>query len=756
MPIPAGASPAPLVWPRPTDGAMGEAAAPTIVGICGVPITVQGSISWGYVTGETSQSLDIPLHYSLVDQIQQASTEAGGEVTLYMAGPSVVARVGAPDRFRRTFTRLALLPPVQVSNTHYNLRVRDQRILWSRNQFSGAFNITSAANDKFVKDVNRGVLQGGLGLAALKGYFAPAFLKQKPTVTGSGTAITGGKLDVVGDPWTALEIALHILEHGLGYQPSEIIKRHGIPATQYIPPNEVFVGERADQALARMLALAECTLYIDEDGKCVIYSTATGVASNSEEKRTQLVLNRLAVSGRVRILNKKTVRPHNYFVGFQREPEVLLSYQESAAGANQLVATTLQAAKTQIGSRHIFVENVTTTVTEDQGLPGVPRGAVVTIQQALAGFGSRFGNGPISLSTLREKYGAQALAPLGKVIGAPTTIDPTAVMAWQAIMRDYRTMYRIPRLVLDYIKSIAPVRANMLFPESGTRGPSEVFARVTWLVRAIAYHTGALKTGIPLDSRASGLANYAPAPYDLGGIDVETGVFRITARDNLWAPGHVTGTIPGYLTPTAKLQMLEDQWGKNQLPSDTPFAWASHSPLDADFYMDAVVSMIPHQADSSDFHWVSWTDVRLGANEEPPGGEGVGDAYNYISHDDTARTAYSDAKYSYPGAPTGVVNQEILLAIARNEMIRLARPYHDQLVGRVRCLWEAAITVVRPSGQVSDVLYTVAESGACYLDVSYAEHLPPVALVNLLPRNVLESAYRQIAVAEVNQGGGQK
>src|SRR5690606_39117120 len=73
-----------------------------------------------------------------------------------------------------------------------------------------------------------------------------------------------------GTPWTALEIIQYILTDLLGYNGVDVDTSRANKSA-YIPQNEAIDGEDADAVINRMLAFEGNDLYIDEDGKIVIY-----------------------------------------------------------------------------------------------------------------------------------------------------------------------------------------------------------------------------------------------------------------------------------------------------------------------------------------------------------------------------------------------------------------------------------------------------------------------------------------------------
>lgn len=714
-----------------------------------VPLAAPGSISWGYRSGVQPQQIKVrsirdyveaalkaaqatpfkrrPLLYpeSVYEGYNEGVTEYQADLILqgYDAKGEPVTAEKSGLKFRGS---VLLREPVSFNEDSFIFT--DDRWRWDRVNVTRDYNLIRKANDQYI--FTGSVAQQGLLAQAAK-YYLPDTLNPDN-----------------GRPWRAWEIVKDILMFDLGYGEDEIGFQIDRPATDYYPQNLRFAGTPASSALSRMLAEANCNLYIDEEGRVVVYSN---VPEDLEEYKSKdlAILMRTAVSGAINLQDKTLIRPTKVFVEFEREQEVLLHFQEQPVGrttasfSNPLVAKTSREALSQMNSQQVGIENVTKTILNDQ-IPGVPRGVYVPIELALAEFG-------ITTTTLAENYGlaldAKALVDAGLLqVQGGGPLDPNKTLAWLSIVRDYRTCFRIPDVVMRQVNQIRPYLAAIVNPESGLRAPSEVFSEISWLVRAEARVGNETRHhGIDLNS-FDGSSQYPPIPANVSIEDTDLGIIRIDYFGELNRPGWPVEAVPGVVDDTA---IYVDTIGAGEIIGERQML-NGQTGLLPDWNLYAVVSISRLTPNSQE---------RLKIEAADPPSEiksGKGPPVHVYSSIDTARAALPDRLKAFRnpafrasgGGADGFgvpVNATVIKALAESEGFRIWASFADQSVGSVVSRYAPGIRErVKPSPVIQDVTFSVDESGGLYVTASAIPTPTPPNIQNLLPKDILQVALQQV------------
>jgi hypothetical protein len=701
------------------------------VALDGLSWPVKGSMSWGYLSGTGPQVAVIPMLKPYANALADQLVE---DVTLAKTG-----RTEFGEPLEQEYQKLwcILRPPVDYN--HAAIIITDDRWRWKKECTYRVYNLKRKANDQHV--FAKTTSAGKLGLQEARNYFVPWTIMQDQA--GNPTR-----------PWTALDIVLDVLQNVLGYTPEEIDVA-GAATSDFTPMNIDVTGANADQVIARFLNLSDNSLYIEDDGRVAIYANRApaGVAELQRWFPDGLPSLR---SGAFEVIDQKASRPVVIDGTLEKELELLCQYKESAHQGQTTAGDQLSpelVAKNMLDGRIVPMDNVTITLIENQ-VGNLPRGSVVTIEEALEAFGRHFGGGSATLADLRSAYGTGVHAALIEILRDPgdaSLLDPLAGLILNRILEDYRTLFRLHPAAMDRLKDINAVLADVIFPETGLRAPSEVYSVMSWRLNLQARVNDCRRKAQPLDSfrdPATGSArdHYQPIPASAKIVDKDMGLLQITFGGAVDRPGLVVDIIPGEAEDDS---FYTDGFGDNR----SVHGFEGMHGLKADWECSVILSGVPLVPNDA-------SRVQRIRTERPEDiEEGDGPRVVFHSDLDTARFALPAVlnKYRNPArsltSPDGWVNKAICNAVIQQEGRRRWLTFADQVSGNVEMGWTETTLNLRPFGTVQQIVHTIASSGRATVSTQAQPITDGPRIENMLPAPVLELLFRQLRRNEPAQGG---
>ncbi len=707
---------------------------------------LEHDVTWGYTSGVKAQTLAVSMAAEYAEYLIQ---NLGPDVTLTMKSPLQETQ---DDEGEFEFAGLWLLVDPVASHWSRSVIIADDRWYWDRQKVSKVYNLTRRSNDVFSLRTAGDEFDRELLLRATQ-YFVPSTIRYSEEEGFLG-------------PYSALDIVVDVLTNFLGY-PAEKINLTQATTSAYVPQNIYIEGEAASSVIQRFLTLSGNNLYFDKDG-------GTIYVYDQQEPVTEAVYQQLfpggeppKASGALRVTNYKAMRPHLVEVQSSVEKEILFTYVEQSTSAQTTAsdfdgpATDLQEAAKQIQEGQVYVENVTKTVVPDQ-VPGLPRGAYVTIEEALEAFGTRYGSGTLTLSDLQAYYGAGMAAFVAGAIkssaSADWEFDPQATVIFSSIMRDYRTLFRIPQVVLDQLMDWKPELVDVLNEETGQRAESEVFSAVTW-VTSVKYRAAGLrqetsKLNSFIDENGAARDPFISIPASVSAGDRALGVYRVSFIEDVDQPGSVLDTLPG--EPVEDLFLI-DGMERGATPLGREGLYAAQG-LKPDWECSVTMTVRPLEPNSNLRNWRE-------RFEQPDGFEpGQGPAIIVHQNSDTARFALPDglARYRDPNRAGGTpdpddavesnarfngdqfVNRKVITAIGFAETDRIYRSWVDQLEGSVEYSLTQTSKNLRPRASLTNIQYAYSKSGRVGVKVSASRVPVNPNIENLLPLAVLRLVKQQL------------
>lgn len=714
------------------DFPSGERVKKTSLLLNGFGLALRSDFTWGYTSGVFPQQASFQMQMLQVNQLFEKIGQSGA-VTINIETNDLDNKA-----IKETFTGLSMLPRSPGTHTHDTVTVVDDRWRWANKSVYRTYNLVRKVNDEQV--LGKTFVGGAVTLTKAVKYYVPWTIKKgKP-----GTSDPKTKKENPGTqdaPWSALDIVVDILVNYLGYS-EEAINITEAQKSMYIPPNIVLVGVKAHSVIARFLDESDNSLYIDKNGKVVIYANKIPYGQSEFDKHLKPALAG-RVGGAMWVQDRKAICPTDIFHSFEKEFECLLTYREREGTAttvgNEAPAKTEEDALKQIKERQIFVENVTNTVVDNQ-VRNLPAGSIVTIEEALEAFGQKFGGAAITLAELREKYGIAAKTPFGTVLKRPGTsvFDPVAILAWTAIYRDYRKRFRIPSVVMQFIKAANNVMAEVINVETGKRKPSECFSKISWVVDIAARIVAKREQGIVLDSFDNLLqgGKYSPVPLLPSPVDTETGTYIVEGVEDQNHPGSVTDIIMG--RPLDGDRFFQDNFAEGESAHQRDSIIGIHG-LEADWELSAIMSITLLPSGPESMYWL---------NVAPPEGVSAGNGAPVEVHlnYDTARWALDNqALQAYrTGQGDAFLNRELIKAIGKQEAARRWVTFSNQVMGNVTFALSKAAMKLRPQGPISAIQFTVSPGGAVRMQFSAQPISEGRDLQNVLDHELLESVFGQV------------
>ncbi len=721
---------------------------------------VSGAVPWGYVSGVRPQSVPLLMTKRFADFYAKS---VAGEVSLKMLGKEFVGGGGEAQRVRpiqREFKRLQLhtRPPGTFEQDF--LILEDDRFRWERPNVTRDYNIARKSND----------------LVTLKGVV----LQRRNLLREARLYFRARTLGPDGRPWSALQIVLDVLTRVLKIDVSDIITTRA-SKTEYIPMNEAIDGESAASVIARMMALDGNDLFIDEEGRVVIYDRD---AVFDEFEFKELFPRGLPprFDGALHVVDYQKLRPS--VVETQNTPEIEMLFTFRSFGPQTSVsgrpAKTDEEAKDQLQRGQVFVENVTKTIVDGQVFDGngqpLPAGTIVNIDDAIEALGARVG-ADFTLDDLLEFFGNDAFI-LKQIVtrlttGGETILDPTNTSIAQAILTDFRTSFRIPQPVIEHIRSLQAYQVNIGNTQTRTRPPSNVFSQVSWFIPTSVLIAAPIPDGVVLDSFTEidddGNKSFLPRFRPLTGAvarveDFDLGLYRINFAADPDRPGAIKGVLPGVARDDSVY--FREQGGNVTTLDDTSFTGIGLLP---DWEASVVMTVVPDLTNDKRRLFRTLFTPPPARNErgQPTAQLGRGPTIERRVRLDTARFQLEHGRYSQGdalplstnpsalelGARGGMTNERILTAVNEGEAGRIFQTFNNQAEGEITLAFNAASLKIKPVASLRVVQYVYNADGFIFVRVSAQRSTTPPNILTRLPGDVLRATIRQLGVDDVRVQG---
>jgi hypothetical protein len=305
-----------------------------------------------------------------------------------------------------------------------------------------------------------------------------------------------------------------------------------------VPFENLILDDTGDQALARLLAyLPEWQVAIDPSGDVRTYSRAGG----TERKQLEDFGAEKITGGHIAVLSLDRVRPKEIHVLFTPESEIRFDFEEEADITRR------------DGGEARMVDNVLPVPDAELPVEGmtVAQGTWITVDQALAAWGSLPVIGPLSQERLRR------LAIPYTDLWSPTRLAGEAVpdADWSArlsaLAAHWRRTFRINRRWMDRIQRLNAYRVATMDQETGTRAPAQAWS--DWFamgsMRSMFLDVDLRQGDAPYGVNAAGypaggkLAGSRAAPCRVTILDHDEGIVRL---DWLSDPVRIAETVlPG-------------------------------------------------------------------------------------------------------------------------------------------------------------------------------------------------------------------
>lgn len=349
-----------------------------------------------------------------------------------------------------------------------------------------------------------------------------------------------------GKRWTAkkaVEDVLKTLLKEIGEKQSDIeIASFPIAQEDFNQPGQfslqnMILRDQGSVALARILAYVPgAAVTIDTRGKIVVFDAADLLAA---EQHLDTLPSTWDADFPAKI-DRKAVRPSDVVVHYQREVELLCSFED------EYVATSSQPNRNAP-----FLTNVLptvdpeTTVTEYDPELGasvtkvVPAGTWLRVDTWLAAMDADRPEGslPWTFDTIKHHWVTGSLeVVLGGTNAIDTKPEANASMRVAALRQHFRQTFQLNRRYVDRLRDIRAVRVGLLDPVTGARQPAAVWGEYC----VVASDKGARVA--PADggfggARYTNVSTVPPAgfncaeatssPAHVSVIDEDLGIFRI-------------------------------------------------------------------------------------------------------------------------------------------------------------------------------------------------------------------------------------
>lgn len=350
-----------------------------------------------------------------------------------------------------------------------------------------------------------------------------------------------------GSRWTpkqAVEDVLGVLEGDAGsggfrIEGFPITDTNGAGTAGEFTLQGVTLRDQGDVALGRLLSfIPGAEIYIDASGAAVVID-ATDLDAVEEHFRN---LPPTTWAGEYPAwIDRAAIRPAKIVVHYQREVEVLLTFEDDYASSTQSQPTRSQP----------YLENVLPTVdpstrvtefdpqTGQSSTKDVPPGTWVRVDRWLAAMDADrpADSFPWTFETIRTHWLKGDLD--GVLGGKGLDLDREANVALRiaALKQHFRQTFRLNRRYTEGSRELLPVRVALLDPVTGARAPAAVWGQACVIPSRKDYMTSRLdpakqKVYRNVDYLASSqdgtpIVQTPPGPASVVFIDRELGIFRL-------------------------------------------------------------------------------------------------------------------------------------------------------------------------------------------------------------------------------------
>lgn len=238
--------------------------------------------------------------------------------------------------------------------------------------------------------------------------------------------------------------------------------------------------DAGDVALSRALSYVPgADVYINKEGQAIVFDATdlTGLRSY------WMGLPPDTYAGeKPEWIDRRAIRPKKVIVHYQREVEVLLTFEDNYSGN-----TTSSPNRNEA-----YLENVcptvdpTTTVyefdpvtSERIEVPDIPPGTWVNFRDLLYAWNEDKPEGslPWDFDTIKRHWLKGDLEAVLGARGLDLDEEANIAMRVQAIREHFRQTFRINRRYVDNARSIRPIRAGLLNPITGQRAPAAAWTQ---------------------------------------------------------------------------------------------------------------------------------------------------------------------------------------------------------------------------------------------------------------------------------------
>lgn len=702
---------------------------------------LDAGIKWGFVSGVGPQSFAVPALRPYADKLVGLLK---GDVKLTLYAPD-----GRLQAKSITFEKLWLNLRTPYGYQKDTLILQDRRWTWERPKVTKAYNLTRRSNDLLTF--------GGQLPEFLQNYLTearPYFVESTILHDEQGPL----------RPYTATDIVYEILRDVLGYAEGDI-DISAASSTNFVPPNQFIEGETAASVIQRFLALGGNDLYIERDGRVIIYDRTKPFEESDFFALFGNGIPAFRGGTELFVVDYKAIRPFEIEVQHPVEAELLCTHTEVSATTTttgESPATTFEDALAQLKTGQVRVRNVSRTIVPNQ-VEGLPRGTVVSIEDALSAYGKLI-SAPreLTIDDLREVYGDDNAEMLGAFNQGSfdATFKINAVSIYQQIMKDFRSLFQLPDEVRKQLLGLKDVLVDIMNPESQSRVPAEVFSIVSWFINEnLLVDVQENPSGIPLNSFDE--SPYTPVPASVAIEDGDLGLIRINWLNDLDRPGTVVKAFPG----EARQDIYGDELGEGRAVNAQG---SYHHGVKDDWECSFIISVVPFPNNDPRGR----RHFRQVFKATDFGEDGDGPRLVHFSAVDSARFRLPDSLSDYVdeerrrstdvdvdedlrdemGVAGPMVNFGIIQAVGYAEAKRIYRTYNNQIEGNATFGWDEFWTNIRPRASMRNILFGMSSDGEATVTVNCQRLTSPKDILNALPRTVLEATGRVLRFDNL-QGG---
>lgn len=246
-------------------------------------------------------------------------------------------------------------------------------------------------------------------------------------------------------------------------------------AIKGLPIESLTIDDAGDSAVRRAIGyLPEAGVYVDYDGKVVIFSRAGG----DEAGIVKALMPELRGPGHTDLVKNSAIRPREIHVLFTREVELRFDFLEETRATNQTVVAGSEPADLRRMDNVLPITDYQLQVSEVDTKP-LCQGTWITFDQAfraweelpLVGADVKLDHPLIQKAFIPQMDLWAALKIAGDRPDEQGTLR-NWVGRISACQNHYRRTFRLRRKWMDRIMAIRPYRLSTVDPQSGQRGPA--------------------------------------------------------------------------------------------------------------------------------------------------------------------------------------------------------------------------------------------------------------------------------------------